>query len=72
MYGIVHPQRWDDIKPLRRAMIGDSAFSTKNFGGKIVRERRSREKSGLPGDAAFCTIDIIHQMIMPSGRKIPE
>lgn len=62
----------DDMTPHGYAILGDSAFVTRNMGGKVVQGRKTNETSDIPNDAVLAAVDLIVQRIMPSDRQSAE
>lgn len=58
--------------PDEMALLADSAFTTLNTEGKVVRTRKSNENSGIPSDTHMVEVDLKFQSIMPSERQSDE
>lgn len=59
----------DEISPPGYTRLGGSAFVTKTIGGKVVRSRKTNERSDIPNEAVLVVIYMIMQRIMPSERQ---
>lgn len=69
--GLIY-RKLDVHAPLGCAMLGESAFVTRNINGRIVRSRKTTENAEIPSDKVIDETDLILQRVVLSELQSAE